>query len=297
MINKQIHLSVLFSIILSGCGGSSDTSEQGTEIVLGDGYDEKPGDVFTTSSTVNAVYSNGQTAEIISTDVKTYTQVNEIPAKYGYSNSISGPYLLETTQEDGVLDGLEYMTQSGDFIIDDDLDYFSSIEFTTQSGSEEPENIHIGDQFSFIQNSTLFDSHSGVEAGFEITNIDFSVLKQEQVAVSAGSFNAVKISYSISSTKSENNIVDTSSGTGHGWFDTTNGFMLKLVINDGNMTLNEHNLTASFSAETVLQGYSISQNRSRKNSQINPVNKVSLFIGVKPYFIFQNLKYRFQYIQ
>jgi hypothetical protein len=287
--------SILFVILgatslLAGCGGGGGSDNQGAELVLGDGYDEKAGDVFTTSFTLDATFSNGQSGRNSFTAVKTYSQVSIIPSKYGYSLSKNGPFLLETTDEDGVLDGLEYMTESGRFIIDDDLDYFTSVEYTTESGSEEPENIYIGDKFSFIQNSTLFDSQSGVDAGYEITNIDFSVLREEQVTVPAGSFNAVKIGYSISSTISKNNIVDTVSGTGSGWFDTTNGFMLKLIIEDGNMTLSEQNVTASFSAETILQSYSISQNKPSKISLGTSASKTLSLIDINPLLIFHNLK-------
>ena len=283
---KRIVLLVVVSAALAGCGGSS---RQDSEVVLGDGYDEKSGDVFTTSSIINVDYSNGQTDEIISTDVDTYTQVGNIPNKYGYSNSNDGPFLLETNRSDGELDGLEYMTISGDFIINDDLDYFSSVEYTTQSGSAGPEDIHIGDKFSRNQNSTLFDSQTGEETGYDISNMDFVVIKEEKVTVPAGSFNAVKISYSISTTKSDNDIVNTLTGSGYAWFDTTNGFMLKLVIENGNMTLGEHNITASFSAETVLHNYSISQTVSTKRSKAYTVNNFTSLAGINPLIVFRNL--------
>jgi hypothetical protein len=283
----MIFLPFLISFVLMGCSSSDN---QGEELVLGDGYDEKPGDVFTTSFALSAVLSNGQSLENSSTDVKTYTLVTAIPSKYGYSNAISGPYLLESTNEDGILDGLEYMTESGDFIIDDDMDYFTNIEYTTESGNEEPENIYIGDKFSFSQNSTLFDSQSGIDSGYEITSINFSVLKEEQVTVPAGSFNAVKIGYSISSTTSTNNIIDTISGTGYGWFDTTNGFMLKLIIENGNMSLGEQNVTATFSAETILQSYSIAQSNSINKTTIVRKAKFLQSIDIKPSFILQSFK-------
>lgn len=283
---KRIVLLVIASAALAGCGGSS-TSD--SEIVLGKGYDEKSGDVFTTTSTLNADYSNGQTAEIISIDEYTYTQVTDIPNKYGYSKSNDGPFLLEINRSDGELDGLEYMTISGDYIIDDDLDYFSSVEYTTQSGSEGPENIHIGDRFSRNQNSTLFDSQTGEEAGYYISNIDFVVLKEEKITVPAGTFNAVKISYSISTTKSENDILNTLSGSGYGWFDTTNGFMLKLVIEKGSMTLGQHNVTASFSAETVLNNYSISQANPAMRSNAYTVNNFTSLTEINPLIVFRDL--------
>lgn len=286
----QAIFSILLVLSLTGClggGSSSDSSNQ--EIVLGEGYDKKAGDVFTTSLTMDITFSNGQAAEINSISVSTYSQVNEIPSKYNYSNAISGPYLLETTNEDGVLDGLEYMTLSGGSIIDDDLDYYTNVEYTTQSGSDEPENIYIGDKFSFYQSSTLFNSQTGVEAGYKIINMEFSVISEEVVTVPAGVFNAVIIGYRVFETVSENNIINTSSWAGSGWFDITNGYMLKMTMG-GDMTLSEHNLTASFSAETILENYFISPNgASGLVVGIIPINTLSnseikadsIFFGLK----------------
>ena len=181
------------------------------------------------------------------------------------------------------------MTLSGDSIIDDALDYYTSVEYTAESGSEEPENIYIGDKFSFFQNSTLFNSQTGVEAGYKIINMEFTVLSEDVVTVPAGVFNAVKIGYSISETRSENNIIDTLTGTGYGWFDTTNSYMLKMTL-DGDTTLNELNLTASFSSETILQSYFISPNEvSIMAARIIPINTLSnseiktdtIFLGLK----------------
>lgn len=282
----KLLLTSLTLLVLSACGGGDSANQV---LVLGEGYDEKAGDIFTTSLTMDITYSNGQTASISSESVRTYSQVAEIPSKYNYSNAISGPYLLETTNEDGVLDGLEYMTLSGDSIIDDALDYYTSVEYTTEGGSEEPENIYIGDKFSFFQNSTLFNSQTGVEAGYKIINMEFTVLSEEVVTVPAGVFNAVKIGYSISETRSENNIIDTLTGTGYGWFDTTNGYMLKMTI-DGDMTLNEHDLTALFISETILQSYFISPNEvSVLAARIIPIITLSnseiktdiIFLGLK----------------
>ena len=272
---------VIFTILLTllslaGCGGS-DGGSSSQILVLGESYDEKAGDIFTTSLTMSATYSNGQTAEFNSVSVKKYSQVDEIPSKYNYSNAISGPYLLETTNEDGVLDGLEYMTLSGGSIIDDDLDYFTNVEYTSisGSGSGDPENIYIGDKFSFYKNATLFDSQTGIEAGYKIINMELTVLSEEIITVPAGEFNAVKIGYNISETRSENNIIDTLSCTGFGWFGTTNGYMLKMTL-DGDMTLNEYALTASFSSETILQSYFISPGIvSNAAARIMPINTLS----------------------
>lgn len=105
----------------------------------------------------------------------------------------------------------------------------------------------------------MFNSQSGVEAGYEIINMELSVLSEEQITIPAGNFNAVKIEYSATETISKNNTIDTLSGTGYGWFDTTNGNMLKMTL-DGDMTLSKYDLTASFLSIIMLEDYFISSN-------------------------------------
>ena len=266
-LKKYVAVIFLFIVVLSGCGGSgNDSDKQDSDIVLAESYDEKPGDRFTRSATISAIYSDGQTAELNSVEESVYSQITEIPTKYNYSNADGGPYLLETTNEEGILSGLDYNTQSGDSIIDDDLEYYTSIEYTTVEGSEDPENISVGDNYSYYQNSTLFNSNTGDEAGYNIENYEYSVLSEEEITVPAGTFNSVKIGFSVSQKELENDIIDTSTGTGYIWIDTTNGFMLKMVIVEGNLTINEYNITASFSGEVLLQSYDLASTKSSKIS-------------------------------
>ena len=279
---RVLPVLVICFVMLIGCGGSSNNSESSDPVlVLGERYDEKPGDHFTESSTMNVTYSNGHNAVINSIYESVYSQVNEIPTKYNYSNTDTGPYLLEMEYDDGLLDGLNYNTLSGNSIINDDLDCFTNIDHMIRNGSDEPENYYLDEKYSFYENATLFDSNSGAEVGYEITNVELSVLSEEQVTVPAGVFNAVKIEFSLSSTTSENGILDTFTSTGNGWFDTTNGFMLKMVL-DVNMTLNEHGLTASGHSESVLQNYSLSSatNLNKKISN-NRINKNSFLFAIK----------------
>ncbi len=260
-LRKYVAVIFLFILVLSGCGSGSDS-----DIVLGESYVGKPGDRFTRSSTISAIYSDGQNIENNSVFELIYSQITEIPAKYNYSNADGGPYLLGTTYEDGILNKLGYDTLSGDFIIDDNLEYYTSIEYSTVEGKEYPENISVGDNFSYYQNSTLFNSNTGDEAGYSIENYEYSVLSEEEITVPAGTFNSVKIGYSISAKESENDIIDiyTYTGSGHVWFDTTNGFILKMVFVEGNAIMNEHNITVSFSGEEVLQSYDLALTKSSK---------------------------------
>ena len=265
-------LFLLIPIVLIGCVDDEDTDNEpknkDTALILEESYNEKPGDIFTTTSNMHVTYSNEVSLELNSTEVITYTLVDEIPDIYNFPNSKNGPYLLETDKEDGELDGLEYITTSGDTLIEDDLDYFSTSEYTTKNGTDEPKSINIGDTFSYNENSTLFSSQTGIEAGYKILNGDLTVLNQEKLTVPAGTFDAVKLGFSIAQTTSEEDVINTMTGTGFGWFDTTNGFMLKMTMNLS-MNLGAYDLTAEASSVTELQNYFISSN--------NTLNKTNSF--------------------
>lgn len=280
MHKKLLSLTlILLTIATLGCT-NSDNKEQTQEnstIVLGEHYREKTGDQYTISSTTNISYSNGQSENRDSTDVIAYSTINEIPSKYGYSNAISAPYILRTITKDGVIDGIEYQTASGDTLIDDYLIYYQNIEYTIQNGSEDLGNLSIDDEFTAHKNATLFNPQSGEEYGYIIYNVDFAVLNEEEITVPAGTFNSVKVEFRKSGTLSVNDVTDTFSLTGHIWIDTNKSITLK-VYNDAYITLNKDNLTAEFTSEDVLTSYIISQDNhsSVKSNKSSPAKDINI---------------------
>ena len=282
---KYVALPLSLVLVIAGCGGSDSDSE----IVLGETYDEKPGDVFISSLVFDGAYSNGHTYKNNFVYVETYSLTSEIPSKYGYSNSIGGPYLLKTINEGGVLDSLEYKAASGESIIDDALDYYTNIEYRNSTGDEDPENVSIGDKFNFYENAVLFDSQTGSDIGYMITDINFSFLNAEMITVPAGEFSAVKIEYSISETTTKNSITDVYNGTGYLWLDVDNGNSLQL-IQEGDMTLNEYGLTVTFTAKRTLDSYYISPNEGAKNSAEAKIREVPSSINLNVAVIFNSVK-------
>ena len=295
MINyllKRIVMPLSLVLVLVGCGGSDSSSS----IVLGETYDEKDGDVFTMSYVLDVIYSNDQTFKDNFENVETYLQVSEIPSKYGYSNSITGPYLLKVTQNDGVIDMLDYMSNSGESIIDDDLDYYTNIEYTTSTGIEEPENVSIGDKFNYNQNSILFDSQTGAEAGYEIIDVQLSIINTEPISIPAGDFNAVKMNYSFLYTTSINNVVDTFTSTGYMMIDTAKGYLLQMIL-EGEMTLNELDLTAILTSKVTLKNYYISPNVTGKNGEIRNSKDTLSNLDLDTDVLFEALTMNIHYIR
>ena len=284
-MKKTKNLALLFPFLLAGCGGGGGGNK---EIVLSEAYQERAGDVFTTFTTTKFTL-RGESSELNVTDVKTYAIVDSIPAKYNYSQSSNGPFILETSTDDGFLDGLRYSRMSGGSIIDDDLSNFTNIEYSNRIGGEDPENVFVGDKFSFHANETLFSSISGDEVGYEITSMDFTVLQEEQLSVPAGVFNAVKIRTDLDMTTSLNDIIITTALNGYMWIGTENGFMLKIEATDAVSTRGDQDLTVTFSAETVLQSYSLGEGSSVKRNKGGMVRVNQFGLNVNPNKIFNQI--------
>ena len=278
LIMSVIIISI--SILISACGGGNgDESNVQTESYSS--YIEKPGDIFTYQYSGDFSYSNGQTATLVWNQTDTYSQVDSIPAKYSYTGDISGPYILNTTTEDGALDGYEYISSLGTEIVDDNLETFTRIDAKTSAGDEDPENISIGDTYAFSENAILFDSNTGTEVGSEITNGNMSVIEKADVSVPAGSFQSIKITYNISSTKTVNSITDTYSMSGSVFYGTDNGadngYLIKMT-GSLNMTLNEYGLTAEGTSEIVLHNFYLGSSAGKTLSKMNlsSINLISL---------------------
>jgi|GEM_PF-1238224 len=235
------------SITLIACSSSDDSYTPGSGLDISSYFDQQS-DVITFNDHFEATYSNGERASGDSIKREYYGLVSTIPSKYSYNGAISAPYILRVDTEDGEIDGFEYSSMLDEEIIEDDLDTFKRIDARTKTGTDEPENldaINIGDEFTFEDDSTLFDSKSAQVVGNEQESGTLTVSAFEPVSVPAGNYNnAVKINFVMNKTTTLRNITDTSDFQGSGWFDATTGLMLKLT-GTLTLTLNEYGLTAS----------------------------------------------------
>jgi len=259
-LNKYLVLVII--ILLHSCGGSSGDNDplftSGNGEKVGEEYDEKPGDEFTYIVTTDFEFSTGLSTKNSYVDVSTYSQLAEIPSKYNYSGSVSGPYLLETQVSDGELDRLVYNTLTGQELVNDSLDIYTSTDYSTRSGDEEEKEFRIDDHLSFTVNNTLFDSSTGEEIGYEITEEVFDVLLVETITIPAGTFEAVKIKGKITETRSESGVEDVFTADGYLWYDINSGFDLKTeATGSGSLNILSKGLTATISINAELQSFSL----------------------------------------
>ena len=278
----------LFTLFLVACGGGGSSSsglDTQEGFVFDEPYSEQAGDTFTRSTNLHASFSTGAPLTLYYEIVSTFSVVNEIPLKYGYSNAIPGPYLLETVMGGDTINGLEYSTLDGETIIDDSIMEFTNIEYVTQSGSETPENIRIGDNFSAYSNARIFDSE-GEDIGYEIVEMNFSVIGEEKITTPAGEFSAIKLSHATENIRST---YDTSnySSSGYSWYDTSKGLLLK-VTTDGDQIFS-HN-TVTISAISELESYSLIQNRPSKAPDTQLKNVGVGIIPINAKSVFNHLK-------
>lgn len=270
---------LLPATFLTGCGADDPlvTDNSAGKTLITDAYSELPGDTYTMVNYLTADYSTGNSIE--ATEIKTveFSQVTDIPSRYGYSNAILAPYYLERTLLDGNPNRMKYRSQFGDSIINDDLDTFKNIEFTESFGSEDPESVQIGQLYNWYENAVLFDSDTAEEVGYEISVIDATAEATETVTVAAGEFSAVKFGYRISMTRAiEDEIDSTNTAAGYIWLEETYGFLVKMTV-EGDLTFDTLGITAAYEAETVLQSYSFPSisvlNFSQANSNILSVSR------------------------
>lgn len=264
MDDNPIFLTILFLplMMMGGCGGgssssSSDAKSADSALILEEPYQEKSGDTFTRSLTTNNNFLTRRPETYHSLFSNSISTVNEIPQKYGYSNAIAGPYLLDTTTSGNDISSLRYSTPAGELIIGDSLTTFTNIEYTTQRGSDAPNNIRIGDTFDSYENTRLFDSSTGEDIGYETFNMGFTVIAQESITTPAGEFNAVRLHL----TTEYSSVTDRTisySGSGQAWYDTNLGLLIKT---SHDLEYSGPSLNGTSSSVSELQAYSLSQNR------------------------------------
>ncbi len=262
-------------LIACGGGGGNDSNNGNNNQINLTSRQDQAGDSYTYSTSMEVTYSNGQTASLSHTDVNTISQVNTIPSKYSYSGTISGPYLLDTGTEDGIIDSFEYSTIDGTEIIDDNLETFTRIDDTTVTGSGDPDNVSIGDTFIYSENAKLFDTINGTQVGTRLIQADFIVEKTEQISIGANTYNCVKINFQMDETLTKNSITDTFNSTGSSWFELTSGVMIRIAINMSG-TVNRYGLTFIATSSTELQNYNLVQTSSAKSAMSVSTGNISL---------------------
>ncbi len=263
---KSIFLPVVL-FVMSGCGSdSSDLPadlDGENEIYLSGYYVEGEGDRLVTEETLSAVYSNGESLDLVTERVMTYLQVDTIPEKYGYSGVIEGPYILETTTINDVLDSYEYSSLESKQIIDDDFEFFESVDFTISQGSNEVEDVKLGESYSYSKNATLFYSDSGIEAGSSVIQMIISISNLENIEVPAGNFNSVKISYTAVFENTTETRTSHSDVFGDLWIDVDKGHLLKATVS-GDLSFSWTEVTAEMSAVTILKSLDIASNSAEE---------------------------------
>ncbi len=212
---SPIALSIVL-LLLSACG--SDSSQN---------INKYANDQMIVISTGTVSLSTGESDSYEKEKVKTYLEVESIPDKYNYSGDIEGPFKLEITTEDGVIEGHEYSSSAGVEIIDDDFEAFESIDFTIKQGSDTPDDIQFGESYNYYSSATLFDSTSGQELGFKTVEMTMVFDSFESITVLAGTFDTVKVDFEMVYEVDNGAEQLLANMSGSMWFDTNHGYSLK----------------------------------------------------------------------
>jgi hypothetical protein len=199
-MNKSLlFLSVIIWITLSACGGGGGTSDTGTDSISSNDYTNQDiAKVYTFKETVEDT-TNGKDTQSEYTISYSYAQVATIPSEYGYSGTISGPYILETIKLNDVDKVLTYLSSSS-VIISDDSTVFTNIDNSSSTGVI-PSDWTVGTIYSTSSTEDLFNSTNGLKVGTQTTEYTLKALGKENVTVTAGTFEAVNTQESSTVTK------------------------------------------------------------------------------------------------
>jgi len=262
---RRLSIIIITALFIVSCSGSSshdgDTGNSTIDASLYY-YQAQPDDVLTYTSHTVTTITGQDPVETDVTEINTFTQVSSIPAKYNYSGTIAGPYILETYTEDGETAGYTYYSLSGIEIIDDDLEHFTNIDYTTSTGEDEPEQIIIGQSYSYQDNETLFSSETGAEVGSSTFNVTQTAEKVETITVPAGSHETLKFQVTISSSETIGDTIESLTATGYTWYGKNMG-MIKYISTP-------ETTGGSITITTELSSSSIATSAIQTHSQLNP---------------------------
>jgi hypothetical protein len=227
-------LSVLAWIVLFGCGGGGGggggTSDTGTTIIYSSDYTNRDlTKVYTFKETVvdTTDVTNPQTT--INSIIYSYDQnVATIPGKYNYTGPISGPYIVETMEYNGVDKGFTYFGSSRSIITDDSI-LFTNIDHSDSSGVIPPDWT-VGTVYTESTIEDLFNSTSGSKVGTRTTEHTLKALGVENVTVPADTFRAAKTQESTTRTITVGSVTETITTTSLSWYSKDIA-LVKIVAN------------------------------------------------------------------
>ena len=195
MKKRTLFLSSLIGIILFACGGGGGggggNSDTGTNIIYSTDYTNRDLTKVYTFKETAVDTTDGKNTPSENTITYSYEQnIATIPSKYGYSGTITGPYTVETIEPAGTNKTLTYFSFSN-IIISDDSTIFTSIDHSDSTGVIPPDWT-VGIVYPKSSTEDLFNSTSGLKVGTKATEYTLKALGKENVAVPAGTFEAVK---------------------------------------------------------------------------------------------------------
>ena len=275
-------LLVFFAFLgtVCGCGdgrvtGNEDSSLRGGTISDADRYfwPHQPGDIRRYTET-RTLLSSGRSETTTATEVQTYSQVQAVPAKYGYRGSLAGPFLYCETTQDGALYSAKYLAD-GTEVINDDLDTFTNIDFVTKSGdSFTPNPVVLGKTYCGMVEGVLFSSATGDSIGMAAR--DFSVTCENVVTITvpAGTFEALNCSLVTTYIETKNGHITTLAATGAGWFAKDIGVIKYNATGMGSVD------GASFTAAMLRLLTTTERPAAKESSTFEPGN---MGVGKRPF--------------
>lgn len=213
-------LPVLLMILLmtaffvTSCGGGGSSSNSGTPNDDGDGggneepidasqyyYLGQPGDSFT--YTVEEELDGEPYQTYI--EVSAFTGETDIEAKYLYTGILVCSS-LETTSNNMVDPnimnpvGKTFYTAEGEEIIDDDLkDLFTNVQYSEVTGTDEPEEVILGQDYTMTIEETLF--HYNIlepPAGTRTSTVTITPVQVEAVTIDGMEYEALRFDIEMS---------------------------------------------------------------------------------------------------
>jgi hypothetical protein len=228
-------LSILMGLILFACGGGGGGGGGGgddgggtTTYYAPDYLINDTSKVYTYRQTIVDT-TGGKSDQTISTAVYTFSQVDSIPAAYGYPGTIAGPYTKQTLTVDGGVNYIFYLDSSGNAIIND---YVSSSVFTridkTETEGSIPLNLEANTNYTTISSQELFN-YSVTKIGDISSSYTIRAIEVVNLTVPAGNFETLHTQESSTNTTTTSTGVETVESTWDTWYGKDVGIVKKVI--------------------------------------------------------------------